>query len=130
MVDAHFSFQTSSFTDSEDDLAENVNGIAGKALAQWLAARLGAAGLDASEVWAEDHGWDFSVMRGETKYLCACSIEADEETREAHVSLAKHRSLMDRMRGRNAYAADDPVVDAIRSALAGNPDVANLASEV
>jgi hypothetical protein len=131
MVNAHFAFETSGFSDSPEVIAQNVNGIAGRALANWLAGAL-KAGFDVSEVWPEDHGWDFSVSHGGARYLCACSIEDGEGAgpREGHVSLAKSRSLGDRLLGRKLYQPDDAVTDAIRQALSGSPDVARLEVEL
>jgi hypothetical protein len=130
MVDAHFTFEASAFADATEVRAQNVNGICGRELAAWLSLGLASRGLEASEPWAEDHGWDFSAAHGGATYLVACSI-ADEEpgTPEGHVAVAKSRSLKDKLLGRNAFAADDAVVAAIEAVLAGSPDVAKLVRE-
>lgn len=130
MVDAHFTFQTTAFEDAPEVRAQNVNGIRGRELAAWLSAQLKSRGSGASEPWAEDHGWDFSVTQAGVTYLVACSI-ADEEpgTPEGHVAVAKSRSLTDKLLGRNAFAADDAVVAAIEAVLSGSQDVAKLERE-
>ena len=128
MDGAHFTFETEAFTDSAEVLAQNVNGIAGHALATLIAAGLKNAGFSPSDIWPEDHGWDFSVVDGDAKYLCSCSLATEDGAPfEAHVTLAKPRSMMDRMRGRNVFAKDDAVAAAIRSQLAARTDVSKFA---
>lgn len=130
MVGAHFTFETSAFADAAEVRAQNVNGICGRELAAWLSGRLNSRGLQASEPWAEDHGWDFSVTHAGATYVVACSI-ADEEpgVPEGHVAVAKSRSLKDKMLGRNAFTPDDAVAAAIAEVLSASPDVATLERE-
>lgn len=129
-MDAHVSFKTSAFIDPPEVLAETVNGLAGHALADWLSRELKARGLDASAPWSEDHGWDFSVTHGGAKYVCACSLATEDGAPfEGHVAIGKVRSVMDKLRGRNAFDKADPVAAAIHAALAGNADVSSLAVE-
>ncbi len=126
----HFRFLTDGYRDSETELAKSINRIHGHGMANWLAGALRAKGFEVSEPWAEDHGWDFSIVQNGAKYLCSCSLAEDEEggepvsgPAEGHVVLAKPQSLMDRLRGRNRLTPDEPVAAAIRSALKANPDV-------
>ncbi len=136
-MDRHFVFQTAGFIDSSETLAENINGIGGHALALYLIGRLKQAGMDVSEVWPEDHGWDFSVNEGAAKYLVSCSLEREGEEAgeggtqetEAHVSLTKFRSMTDKLFGRNAFANDDGVAHALHEALAASPDAKELMAE-
>jgi hypothetical protein len=131
MAGVHFVFETRGFADDPARLAESVNGIAGHTLATWLANGLSAAGFDASAVWVEDHGWDFSVSHQGARYLCACSIEEDgAPPREAHVALQKMRSMADRLMGRNRYDPRDTVGAAVAGALAASPHVSGLSSEI
>ena len=130
MTDAHFAFDTTAFNDSDDVRAQNINGIAGHSLATWLVQRLKSQGYKTSEIWDEDHGWDFYIYRGEATYLCACSIaEDDRPPHEGHVSLEKLRTLMDKLKRRNKYASTDDVVTDIASLLRSSDDVGNLSSE-
>ena len=78
MEAAQFTFKTDAFVDPPEKLKENVNGLAGHALATWISAEARKRGFEVSPVWAEDHGWDFSVAHGGAKYLCACIIQDDE----------------------------------------------------
>lgn len=130
MVDAHFTFATTTFDDSADVRAQTVNGIVGHTLAAWLAVELRQLGFVVSEPWAEDHGWDFDIGHDGARYLCACSlVNGDALPHEGHVSLQKHRTLMDKFKGRNRYGSDDAVAGAIRSILAGHPHITNVAIE-
>lgn len=130
MTDRHFAFQTTAFVDSAETLAQNVNGIVGESLAVWLAGELRKRGLDAGATWAEDHGWDFSLVHAGAKYLCACSIMEDEPpAREGHVIVHKSRTMMDRLTGRGKLAADDAVVAAVQDALANSGGVSGLSTE-
>lgn len=130
MNGAHFTFQTSAFSDSEDVRAQNVNGIAGQSLAAWLSRSLTQAGFAASEPWPEDHGWDFSIEHGGAKYLCVCALEDGEQgPQDGHVSVDRMRTLMDRLAGRNKFTADDAVAAAIRTILGGSSEISNLATE-
>ena len=123
----HFTFATSAFGDPDEIRKQNVNEIEGNSLARWLSGELKSRGIDASEVWAEDHGWDFSIMHAGAKYLCACSREDGEGgPAEAHVTLHKSRSVMDKMMGRNKLDPADAAIAAIRSALTASADVNGL----
>jgi hypothetical protein len=66
-------FESSAFevTPGEDD--ETNPGIYGKALAQWLAAQLRAAGFRAGEVIAEDFGWCVPIESKPHSLYVACA---------------------------------------------------------
>lgn len=117
MTFAHISFSTDAFADTAEALAENVNGIGGKALAEWLADALRGGGFEVTPIYAEDHGWDFDVTHAGARYHCAASIEADDAGRGGGVSIGKSRSLADRLLGRNKLGADDAVVSHVLQAL-------------
>lgn len=137
----YFSFETRAFTDSDEIRAQNVNGITGHTLAMWLARQLRAAGITVPQsdvakepvpdVWAEDHGWDFYASDETSEYLISCSVdtEAGDTPNEAHVTLGKQRSLVDRLLGRNKYSWDDGVVRAVKSVLEASPAVSGLEIE-
>ena len=122
----HFMFATSAFHDSADIRAQSINDMCGHSLATWLVAALETAGFDTSDVWAEDHGWDFSVKHLGAKYLCACCIIDGDEPFEGHVTMSKSRSIMDRLKGRGRLTDDDPVAAGIQTALESSRDVRGL----
>ncbi len=127
----HFSFVTTAFHDDDDARAERVNEtVGGHALAVWLAGRLKAAGRAVSDPWGEDHGYAFDIRDGGRVYLCTCSIEDDEATeREAHVLVTLHRSLWDRLSGRNALGVDDALAGAVETLLASSSEIAKLSRD-
>lgn len=111
----HFSFETAAFKDSPEIKAQNINELAGHALAQWLSAELKSRGFTVSQVWADDHGWDFGVSAGGSKFQCACSINDDEEPLgDAHVVLGPKAK------------PDNEIVAAVAAVLRGCNDVQNL----
>ena len=116
----HFAFATDAFADAAETRARNVNNLEGHALAAWLQAQFRAAAIDASDIWPEDHGWDFTIAHQGAKYTCACAREADGPgPAEAQITLHKSRSLLDRLLGRNRLDAADPIAGALRTALHG-----------
>lgn len=130
MSHSHFSFSTSVFDDSVDIRAQSVNGIVGHSLASWIAKGLTAQGMGVSDVWDEDHGWDFWISDNDTKFICICSVIVDKgRPFEAHVSLEKQRTLGDRMRGRNKPTRDDGIFVAVRLLLGECADIDNLELE-
>ncbi|MGL4813557.1 MAG: hypothetical protein ACRCXM_17445 [Beijerinckiaceae bacterium] len=103
--------------------------IGGDDLAEWLVAKLRDSGLKAATPWAEDHGWDFSIVAFDSTYMLACACEIGDwsgETPEHSVILSKQRGMMDRLRGRNAFTPDDPVKAAIEKILKAEPQISAL----
>jgi len=130
MAGAHFTFKTTAFADAPEVRAQNVNDIAGHALTAWLRQQLTSHGLAVSDDWPEDHGWDFHVDHEGSRYLCACSIEPDQEPPfEAHIGLHKMRSFKERVLGRNRYERGDAVTACIRTSLAQCREVSDLSEE-
>lgn len=127
---AHISFSTDAFADSAETLSGNFNGIAGKALAEWIVGALRNAGLDVTDVYAEGHGWDFDVSHAGVRYHCSASIEADDDGRAGGVTIGKTRSLGDKLMRRNKLTADDPVVGSIGRALEGSALVRTVTLEM
>jgi len=126
---ARFTFATAAFADTADALAENFNGIGGKALGEWLAGELRQRGFDVSEVYAEDHGWDFDVSDASGRYHCSASLEGEGADREGGVTIGKSRSLMDRLAGRNTLAGDDAVVACLGALLGAHPALEAMTCE-
>lgn len=99
--------------------------IGGDEIAHWMRKQLISKGFDASEIWPEDHGFDFSVKSEEKSYLIVSSCDFEEFSRpqqEHTVQVTLERSILDKLFGRNKGGNDDPVVSAVRGALAGNSD--------
>jgi hypothetical protein len=126
-----FWFRTRGFVDDAASIAARVNeNIGGEALAGWLSGALRDKGIDASEPWAEDHGYDFSIAAGGRKYLCVCHIEEEgAEERDGAVSLTQIRSMKDRLFGANKVDAGDPLGDTVYQQLAQHAEVSVLRRE-
>ena len=100
--------------------------IGGDEMAAWLRRELTTRGIDASEVWAEDHGWDFSVAHNGCIYLVVCSCDFEDARtpkREFCVQVALQRSFCDRLLGRRKVDKEqDEVLQMVRSTLTANPN--------
>jgi hypothetical protein len=120
-------FETSRFNLS-DVKPHFINPICfGEDLARWLAARLRERGMSATEPDQEDWGWYFDVEHAGVAYFIAIGGNASEEHAVANhgewrVSIDRHRSMMDKLRGRGQIERVDPVVSAVYSVLAGEGD--------
>lgn len=124
---AQVSFKTAAFVDTAEVLARNVNGIAGYELAQWLAGALRQGGCTVEAPWPEDHGWDLGFTHGDGRYLVSCSFDGEDAAREGHVVVARPRSFMDRLKGRNTMSADDRVLGLVQASLRAHPEVRDMA---
>ena len=128
----HCHFETHGFSDSAATRAENINDISGHELAAWVAARLSEAGFDVSNVWPEDHGWDFDASQDEQSYLLACSLaETDDgEPSEAHIVIRKSRSLIQWLRGENKIDHQDRLVRTLRKVLERHDDITAIEFDI
>lgn len=120
MAHAHLVFDLDGFEDPDETVAENINGIHGRALAEHVARQLSMRGYKVSDIWPEDHGWDFEASKGDRNYLLACCVllsgdeEPDQSGNEAHITWSRSRSFFDALRGRNALEPQDESVDDLR----------------
>lgn len=121
MAHAHLAFELSGFEDPDETVAENINGIHGKALAVHVARELSMLGYTVSDIWPEDHGWDFEASKENRVYLLACCValdsigKPDASTSEAHITWSRNRSFLDALRGRNALNSEDESVADLRN---------------
>lgn len=79
---------------------------AGQSVLLWLKAELLRADYQVTEPDAEDWGWYMDVQDADAAYLVGASADA-EAPLEWTVQVHKHRSMTDRLLGRNKMAADD-----------------------
>ena len=106
LVMAHvISFITSRF-DIAAEKPNPINPIAGQSVLLWLKAELLRADYQVTEPDAEDWGWYMDVQDADAAYLVGASADA-EAPLEWTVQVHKHRSMTDRLLGRNKMAADD-----------------------
>ncbi len=99
-----------SFITSRFDIAAEkpnpINPIAGQSVLLWLKAELLRADYQVTEPDTEDWGWYMDVQDADAAYLVGASADA-EAPLEWTVQVHKHRSMTDRLLGRNKMAADD-----------------------
>lgn len=124
MAHAHLAFELDGFEDPEETVAENINGIHGKALAVHVARELSMLGYTVSDIWPEDHGWDFEARKADRRYILACCVSSDgnqkpnDPRNEAHITWSRKRSLIDVLRGRNSLSSKDESVADLRNIAA------------
>ncbi|MEL7049709.1 MAG: hypothetical protein AAFO75_12275 [Pseudomonadota bacterium] len=124
MAHAHLAFELAGFEDPDETVAENINGIHGKALAEHVARELSKLDYTVSDIWPEDHGWDFKASRENRVYLLACCValngneQPNDPRNEAHITWSRKRSLFDTLRGSNALNSDDESIADLRKIAA------------
>ena len=102
-----------SFTTDRFDVSKEppnpVNPIAGRSVLVWLREELAKAGYRSTEPDTEDWGWYIDVEDGGASYLVGASGDAEAAGPDVEwvVQVHKHRSLADKLLGRNKMDADD-----------------------
>lgn len=98
-----------------------INPIRGASVLQWLRKRL-PAGLQATEVEAEDWGWYFDLDWHGRPYLIGASAEpADDGLADWMVQIDKRRNLKERLLGQARMTADDPCLQWLRGQIESEP---------
>ena len=114
----HFSFVTSAFKDGAEVYDADSGQIAGHGLAQWLRTALSVAAFEVSDVWEDDHGWDFDVRDSGSKLQVACSLNDSEQAdSDGHIVLGPKAS------------DSHPVVVAVRKILEACRDIDTISVE-
>lgn len=104
-------------------------GIYGQALAQWIAERLRARGLDAGDAFAEDFGWCVPVRQPPHVIHVACAGDEDREF-GWQVFCFVEDGLLARIRRRGESAeALARVFGELKDTLAAAPEVKDLGEE-
>jgi len=103
------SFKTALF-DASREKPNGINPVAGQSVLLWLRNELVKVQYRVTEPDTEDWGWSIDVQGDDGAYLVGASAEADATPPlEWIVQVHKHRSLKDKIFGRNKMAADDPL---------------------
>lgn len=104
------SFRTARFDVSREP-PNPINPIAGHSVLEWLRGQLARARYRSTAPDTEDWGWYIEVEGGSGSYLVGASADADGSTGSVDwtVQVHKHRSLKDKLLGRNHMTADDPL---------------------
>ena len=121
------SFRTGRF-DVSKETPNPTNPIAGQSVLEWLRAELAKAGYTATEPDSEDWGWYIDVTGTDGSYLVGASADADGSTPDVEwvVQVHRHRSLSDKLFGRNTMAIDDPLVALIERIVRADAQISEV----
>lgn len=125
---AHVIQFTSEHFDPAKERPNPVNPIAGEGVLRWLKEKLEAHGYEATAPDTEDWGWYMDVSRDGAHYLVGASGEPGDGRApvEWTVQIHKHRTLKDRLMGRNTLAADDTLTTLLETLLRESPGAPSL----
>lgn len=116
-------FRTAKF-DPRAEPENPINPIAGHALLVWLRAALRDRGVECGEPDAEDWGWYFDASSHGATYLVGASGDPEPTSDgviDWTIQLHRHRSLSDKLSGRNAHAADDALTSLVERLIRDEP---------
>jgi hypothetical protein len=124
------SFRTRKF-DVTAETPNPTNPIAGQSVLRWLRAELSTAGYTAAEPDTEDWGWYIDVTSNDGSYLVGASADADGSTPDVEwvIQVHRHRSMSDKLFGRNKMVADDPLVALIERIMREDPMISGVSVE-
>ncbi len=124
------SFRTRKF-DVTAETPNPINPIAGQSVLRWLQAELSTAGYTATEPATEDWGWYIDVTSNDGSYLVGASADADGSAPDVEwvIQVHRHRSMSDKVFGRNKMAADDSLVAMIERIVRGDPQISDVSVE-
>lgn len=109
-------------------------GCFGEDLAAWLRAKLIERGVPTIEPGQEDWGWYIeSQVRG-SSYFIGIGGDAEETPNETNqgewrIMIQKHRTMWEKITGRNQTSPDDSIFGVIEEILRREPDFTNLRRE-
>lgn len=122
-------FESSAFAVIPGEDQETNPGIYGKALAQWLAEQLRAAGFSVGDIVAEDFGWCVPVASAPHALYVACA-STGERPDQWRVFAFAEGGVMARLLGKDRRAESLATLFAVlRRALEFAPTVRNLREE-
>ena len=106
-----------------------INPIAGQAVLNWLRAELAKAQYTSTEPATEDWGWYINVEGGGGSYMVGASGDAEGSTSSVEwiIQVHRHRSLKEKLLGRNQMAVDDPLVGVIERIVRADPQSSEVA---
>ena len=99
--------------------------------AAWLREQLLALGIQAIEPAQEDWGWYIEATHAGSSYFIGVGGNPQagasyKNAGEWRIMIEKHRSLWDKLTGKNKLAPDEAILAIIRSIVAHEPDFSNL----
>jgi hypothetical protein len=116
-------FSTDRF-DVSSETPNPINPIAGEGLLKWIRGKLAGTLYTATVPEAEDWGWYMDVEGGGSSYLVGASGEPEPPGANIDwtIQVHKHRSLRDRLTGKNKTASDDPLFVLLEGFVRGESD--------
>ena len=113
------------FTTSKFDVSKErpnpINPIPGESLLLWLRSQT-PPGIEMSEPDAEDWGWYSTVeWKGRSYLLGASASEEDDGQREWILQIDKHRSVREKLLGREKMSNDDECAEYFERLLEREP---------
>lgn len=122
-------FSSSAFQPVAGEDDDTNPGIFGRALAEWLAQTLPAAGLDAGEVMPEDFGWLVPVRTSPHKTYVACASN-EEAPSTWQLFVFAEGGLLARLLGKDFRDRDvRRVFQAVHDAVRSHPSVHDVRVE-
>jgi hypothetical protein len=105
---------TTSLFDVTKERANNINPIHGESLLLWLAHKLKGE-VEAPEPQTEDWGWYVDIeWKGRSYMLGASASDEEKGQREWVLQIVKHRTLKERVLGREKMTAQDECATHLR----------------
>jgi hypothetical protein len=122
-------FESSAFAVASGEDQETNPGVYGKALAQWLAEQLRAAGVSVGDVIAEDFGWCVPVASKPHSLYVACASTGERPDHWRVFAFAEG-GVMARLLGKDKRAESlAALYAALRRSLESAPTILNLREE-
>lgn len=121
-------FRSTGF-DPRAEPANPINPIAGHALLVWLVDSLRTVGYEGGAPDAEDWGWYCDVTGPGAAYMLGASGEAEADGTtpiEWTVQIHRHRSLKDKLFGRNRHLPNDPLTALVERLLRADSGFAGV----
>jgi hypothetical protein len=120
---------TTDFFDVTRERPNDINPIHGESLLVWLAEKTSRV-LSIPSPSTEDWGWFTDVAWNGRSYMLGASASDDEgAAREWVLQIHKHRSVLERLLGREKLRRDDECVQFFRDILEREPAFSNVACE-
>ena len=106
----------------------------GEDLAGWLRVRLREKGIEASEPYQEDWGWELPVAHENGPYFLCLSGNSDEskanpDEGEWRVIVDRKRSIGERLRGGGKIVEDDRLTGTVEEILRAEPSIREVRRE-
>lgn len=126
-----FTFSCSQFHPC-DEPENSINPIAGYAVLDWLAECVESYGFQSRRPPAEeDWGWYLYINNGSNTYMIGSCDQSEFMDGRADwlIQVHKHRSLKDKLFGRNKLAKDDPLALSIGHILKNEQSISEIKME-